>query len=322
MASEASRRRFSPLTRPGRYWILRAGVLAAGLLSLSALAFVAICEYRNSRDQTFPTDAEVRSSWARAAIWILSHREQVMNDDNAMLWLFVREAGRASGDERLSSLFGEYLAKQPDTSIWRYVFDPDERGAALLIDFPDSFPDYNRFFVYGATCNATARADPAVVALLEPSACGSTVSGLRNPWCRTHQLMGLRFVQKSRCEPEDVTARTVAHVQDGIAAELAWDFRVQDAYIQKVMMLMESGRRTAVKAVWLRQILNGQGADGGWDGMDRITPLSGNRALYWADGRLYPRVLEQRPSNFHATAQALYLLALWLQRADTTGPWS
>ena len=237
-----------------------------------------------------------------------------------MLWYFVYEAGRVSRDERLSALVREYLARQPDTSLWRYLFNPDERSADMLIDFPDTFPNYNRLFIYGATCSPTARADPAVIELLEPSACGSTLAGVRYPWCRTHQLMGLRFVQKNRCEPETVTARTIAQVQDGIVTELTWDFRVQDAYIQKVLMLAESGRRADVKAVWLRRILNAQDPDGGWDGVDKITPLPAHYALYWADGRLYPRLLGQCPSNFHATAQGLYLLALWLQRADTTGP--
>jgi hypothetical protein len=128
--------------------------------------------------------------------------------------------------------------------------------------------------------------------------------------------MGLRFVQKNHCEPDGPTAETVAAVQKLILSELKWDFRVEDAYIQKVMMLVESGRRKDVKAIWLKKILEAQKADGGWDGIDVIADLPGDRVLCWADGHLYPRIIRQRSSNFHATAQGLYLLALWLGRQE------
>jgi hypothetical protein len=122
-------------------------------------------------------------------------------------------------------------------------------------------------------------------------------------------------LQKNHCEPDEVTAETVAVVQNVILSELKWDFRVEDAYIQKVMTLVESGRRKDVKAIWLRKILEAQRADGGWDGLDVIAHLPGDRVLCWGV-HLYPAVTRQRPSNFHATAQGLYLLALWLRRQE------
>jgi hypothetical protein len=42
-----------------------------------------------------------------------------------------------------------------------------------------------------------------------------------------------------------------------------------------------------------------------------IAQLPGGRVLGWADGKLFPGIFPRRASNFHATAQALYLLALW-----------
>jgi hypothetical protein len=42
--------------------------------------------------------------------------------------------------------------------------------------------------------------------------------------------------------------------------------------------------------------------------------------LCWADGRMYPRILPRRLSNFHATAQGLYLLALWLENTGAPKP--
>ena len=245
---------------------------------------------------------------------MLAHREQLLNEDNPMLWLFVRDAARTSDDAGLLALAREYQSRHTDNSIWRYLFDPSgrEQIARLAIRFPDDIPDYNRLFIYGATCNESVRWDPVVLALQSPAACDPHLAWLRNPWCRTHQLMGLRLVQKNRCESDTATAEAVAAVQSLILAELKWDFRVEDAYIQKVMMLVESGRRQDVKAVWLRRILAAQRADGGWNGVDVIAHLPGDRVLCWTDGHLYPQIITQRSSNLHATAQGLYLLALWL----------
>ena len=127
--------------------------------------------------------------------------------------------------------------------------------------------------------------------------------------------MGLRFVQKNHCNPDEETARTIGTVQDGILSELRWDYRVEDAYLQKVWTLIESGRRNEVKPVWVRRILEAQEADGGWTGADIITPLPGGRALFW-EGGMRPRMGLRPESTCHATAQGLYLMALLLPRND------
>ena len=126
--------------------------------------------------------------------------------------------------------------------------------------------------------------------------------------------MGLRLVQRNHCEPDDQTARTINAVQNSILAELRWDFRVEDAYLQKVMTLLESGRRKDIKPIWIKRILEAQRADGGWDGVDIVAHFPGDRVLAWEGGRLYPwpRTLPQ--TNLHATAQGLLLLALLLNQ--------
>jgi len=304
-----SLQRFASARRVARFL-----AICGTLLLLTGATLVCCCEYSNSRSVPLPADADIRSSVSRASAWMLAHREQLLNEDNPMLWLFVRDAARTSDDAGLLALAREYQSRHTDNSIWRYLFDPSgrEQIARLAIRFPDDIPDYNRLFIYGATCNESVRWDPVVLALQSPAACDPHLAWLRNPWCRTHQLMGLRLVQKNRCESDTATAEAVAAVQSLILAELKWDFRVEDAYIQKVMMLVESGRRQDVKAVWLRRILAAQRADGGWNGVDVIAHLPGDRVLCWTDGHLYPQIITQRSSNLHATAQGLYLLALWL----------
>jgi len=55
-------------------------------------------EYRNSQDVRPPTEAELREHLGHAAGWIFANRARVSTENNAMLWLFIREADRLSGD--------------------------------------------------------------------------------------------------------------------------------------------------------------------------------------------------------------------------------
>lgn len=283
--------------------------------AIAIAAWIGYCEYRNSVDASLPGEPDLREHFSRAQHWIYGNSERLLNEDNAMLWLFVRDAGRAAGDLRLLDLASEFQTRRVNGTLTQYLFDSSgsEQIASQRLTFEANLDDYKRLFVYGATCNASAREDALVQTLLSPKGCNQRLMWLRSPWCRTHQLMGLRFVQKNRCEPELDTAATVREVQDAILSELHWDFRLEDAYLQKVLTLVESGRRQDVKAVWIRRILDAQRPDGGWDGVDVIAHLPGGRVLAWSDGRLYPVIRSQPAATFHATAQGLYLLALLLQ---------
>jgi hypothetical protein len=287
--------------------------LAFAVLALAGLSWLLYCEHLNSAEVAFPTQTQLRSSFNQASAWIVQNREAVLRDNNSMLWLFVREAGRLANDARLESLANEYQAQSTQGTITQFFFDSagveHVRGANLALS--DDWQAYQRLFVYGATCNSPLRFDPEVVAMLSPSACEGGHAWLRNPWCRTHQLIGLRFVQRNHCEPDEDTAQTIASVQAGILTELQWDFRVEDAYLQKVWTLVESGRRNEIKAIWVRRILDAQLADGGWSGAAVIASLPGGRAVAWQGG-LVPRAGVVPTANFHATAQGVYLMALLL----------
>jgi hypothetical protein len=289
--------------------------VALGLVAIGLAGFIAFlyCEHQNSAEVAAPTPAQVRASFERASAWIERNRDAILRENNSMLWLFVREAGRLSGDPQLAALASEYQAQSTRGTISQFFFDPtgSEQIRGARIELSDDWQGYQRLFVYGATCNVTLHFDPDVVEMLSPSACDAGHAWLRNPWCRTHQLMGLRFVQKNHCEPDADTARTIEAAQAGILKELTWDYRVEDAYLQKVWTLIESGRRDQVKPVWVRRIIDAQQADGGWTGADIIASLPVGRAIFW-EGGLHPRIGLRPESNFHATAQGLYLMALLL----------
>jgi hypothetical protein len=184
----------------------------------SLAAFVLVCvgwllylEHQNSAQVPFPTQTQLRESQSRAAAWVIHNRDAVLRENNFMLWLFVREAARLSNDPQLASLAGEYQDQSVKGTIAQFAFDSTGIEAVRGVDLAlsDDWQGYQRLFVYGATCNIPLRFDPAVAAMLSPSACEAGHAWFKNPWCRTHQLMGLRFVQKNHCEPDEDTTRTL-----------------------------------------------------------------------------------------------------------------
>jgi hypothetical protein len=295
--------------------VVRYSLIVAAVFAVILASLVIYWEHANSVVVPFPTDAELRYSFDRAAAWTVAHGAQLVDDNNFMLWLFVRESGRLSEDRRLLDLAGEYQSRHARGTVAQFFFDSagPEQARNGHIELGETWQDYQRLFVYGATCNVEMSEQPGVLALLVPSACEQNLQWLRTPWCRTHQLMGLRFVQKNRCEDDAQTGQTIRAVQDLILGDLNWDFRVDDAYIQKVWTLVESGRRNDIKPIWVQRIMDSQRADGGWDGADIIVRLPGNRVLCWEQGHLYPRVIVLPASIFHPTAQGLYLMALLMQ---------
>jgi hypothetical protein len=293
--------------------LIRRLALGLAVVALAGALAILYCEHRNFAPAAALTPAEARASFNRASAWIQRNREAVLRENNPMLWLFVREASRLAGDQQLEALASVYQEQSTRDNLSRYFFDSTDldRARTQLLDVSGWGDPYQVLFAYGITCNAPLRFDPRVEMMLSPAACEARHAWLRNPWCRTHQLMGLRFVQKNHCNSDDETARTIIVVQNGILSELRWDYRLEDAYLQKVWTLIESGRRSEVKPVWVRRILEAQEADGGWTGADVIAPLPGARALFWAGG-MRPRMGPAPQSNFHATAQGLYLMALLL----------
>jgi hypothetical protein len=71
-------------------------------------------------------------------------------------------------------------------------------------------------------------------------------------------------------------------------------------------MLAESGMAQKIKPVWLQRILDAQLADGGWGSLYMLLPVSRTHYLGLTDR---PVIMEPR-SNFHTTAQGVFLFSL------------
>lgn len=172
-----------------------------------------------------------------------------------------------------------------------------------------SFPYYNWHFIYAITCDRDLEQIPEITAQNEAGFCDRYP--LR-PACVTHQLMGIRLLQDRECGTAEVLADIVEQLQQRIHRQLTWDPRVVDVYLQRVLMLAESGDARSIKPIWLQNVIEAQRPDGGWSGVDPLLPLGAGRYLGFG-GRGF--TLRRPVSDFHATAQGVLLFSILAQAA-------
>jgi hypothetical protein len=306
-------RRFSVVARRAMFALVAASVVA---LALSAV-LLGVGYVDNNADTAAPTAAELLASRDRAAAWIRANEDEIIAGENPALWWMLRESATLSGDAYLGGLYvryyGRYLAQNPN-NVWHHLFD-HESPLRISVDDLDGFPDYNLLFLYGLSCQSVLRGNPGVRRLLRDDACPGvgTPAYFRDPACLTHQVMGIRFLQRGRCEDGERTVALLQALQAKVALQAAWDPRVVDFYIQRVLMLAESDAAGRIQPRWVRRIIDAQRADGGWDDFAPLAEVDAGRAIGWGGRGL--RLL--RPaSNFHTTAQGLYLMSLLAAAAN------
>ena len=117
---------------------------------------------------------------------------------------------------------------------------------------------------------------------------------------------------------ENVVETTINQLQQDVISELMWDFRVGDAYIQRVLMLVDSGAYNNVKPIWIKNILEAQNKDGSWDDLHPILHLGNNKVFAYTS--MLPKI-QIIKADFHTTAQAIWLLNLLLEESGSDLIW-
>jgi hypothetical protein len=249
--------------------------------------------------------------------WLKTHESDVLNDNNVMLWRMVRDAADIGGDPYLNALYNSAYERYRDSAwsanAWGPVLAPGTPMASdIRIGNVSRLPDYNKFFMYAATCSQRLASEAAVQQQMSPTLCSvfPTMSNLFSPPCATHQLMGFMLMREHRCiSTVDVDLR-ISLLQQRITRELNVDFRVTDVYLQRVLMLYWTGAANLVQPVWLNKILKQQQTDGGWSDQHTIAKLCGDQILAFGGYGSGFVTMRRAPSNFHTTAQGILLLTL------------
>ncbi len=268
----------------------------------------------NNGEAAAVSQTEVNRHLDKTITWLETNYSKIENRNNPILWWMVKQAAENTGNPRLLSLYKKYKRNHLDgkpNNLSTPMFNKYYKPRMPDISEFRGLDDYQIFFFYGTSCDKDLGSEPLIQAQLQPDFC--SLHYLK-PRCITHQLMGLRFMQRYQCGNNELVANTISELQDDVVNELYWDFRIVDAYIQRVTMLMDTGAYNKIKPVWIRQILDAQNEDGSWDDYDPIVSLSENKAFAFTS--LLPAVKTLKPS-FHATAQGLWLLSMLSNEAST-----
>jgi hypothetical protein len=284
------------------------------LVSVTAVLLVILFAtyhlWHNNRSIEAPSVSSISASFEKGVGWLLNNREAILGNNNSMLWWFIQESADITQDERLLVLFHEYKRRHLDpypSNIWRHLFD-DQSKTPIILRQLEYFPDYNLHFIYGVTCSPDLEREEIIRRQNEPEFCANYHPF--SPACVTHQLMGARFAQRRGCLDPQVAQELVHALQKKVIRQLVWDPRVVDVYIQRVLVMAESGMLKELKPVWLQRVLDAQLDDGGWSNFYFLFPVSHMHSIGFKGHQLVLQNPEEIKGSFHATAQGVFLMSL------------
>lgn len=285
------------------------------VLRITAISFLALIlffsagyfylVYKNNIDTPPPSRQEILPTLDRSINWILHNQEKIIKLNNPILWWFLDESASLTSNKELSRLVKRYrnsvLNHNP---VWTgyWVKKPPFvyiTGSLAKIE------DYQKLFIYGLTCDTDLGEEKLIQDQFDIKYCDW------HPYyssCITHQMMGVRILQTKQCGDQEQNRQLSTNLADLIESQLVWDPRVGDVYIQRVLMLVESGNIDKVKPVWIQNILQEQRNDGGWANFYSLFAI--NESTEFGFGYKLPGMATNLPSSFHTTAQAIYLLSL------------
>lgn len=284
------------------------------ILGIPILTFFLISTYllwQNNKTVLHPEKSQLQKSYDLGIFWLLNHKNEILAENNPMLWWMLDESTKFKNNPSLEILVAQYKERHIDPSSgnpWAYLFST-KMHTHLTLDQLDSLPDYNIFFLYGLSCDASLEKEEVIKQQLEFEFCDEHHP--ISPACITHQLMGIRFMQRRHCGEEHLSQQLIGKLQDRIITQMTWDIRVVDVYLQRVLMLVDSGALNRVKPVWITNILNAQNKDGGWSDFQPLVHTGNNFALGFSSSIVGFR---QEKASFHATAQGVLLMSMLLSR--------
>jgi len=278
--------------------------ISISIAALMAILYVYLV-YKNNIDIQPIDNITINKSLNKSINWLKNNKDHLIKEDNPILWWFIYESAKVLGDENLIEIVNEYREKTLGlNSTWNLYFDKNSNNFTYFYGSLSSLPNYNKLFVYGLSCNKELGEEDFIQMQLQSDFCNWS------PFyssCSTHQLMGLRFIQRNNCIPGKSISDVSGAIASNIKNQLTWDPRVGDVYIQRALMLQESNSNHLIKPIWISNILNHQLEDGSWASFDPLISLGDSKYI----GFSYKFIDIRKPeSNFHTTSQAIYLLSL------------
>ena len=293
--------------------VLKTAGKVVGLLSVAVLVAFILGLLNNNFGRSDYNSEEVEQAYQRSVQWLLDNEERIFAEGliNPALWWFIRRAALVSDDPRLVRVFRNYLNSQGarlnrlseamlmDRRLTDFTLTEMLRGTHL-----GEIHYYNFLYAYAATCNENIGQSNFVRPQLETNYCLTTKP--LSPACITHQMLGFRLMQLSGCgEPRQLEEK-IRVTGEIVQRQLTLSPFFSDVYIQRLLMLFETGQQQLSRTRWVARFLDAQRQDGGWPGNWLLVPAGGGRYLSIGHEGVE---LGHPPSSFHATAQGIFLTA-------------
>ena len=276
-------------------------------MALLTVLLVCLGIYNNNIDVEQPTKNEISIALNDAVKWLEVNEHVIVKDHNPALWWILKEAYLVMNNKHLEKIYLNYKHTFLDSAprnVWSPYFYDNYKP--VIEDIFELYPmhEYQLLFVYSLSCSANIKDESIIQKQLKSDFCSNHFLHTR---CVTHQLMAVRRLNKSQCGSYELLSDELLGI---IRQEIIYDYRVTDSYIQRALMLAESNR--PLKPIWISKILAAQKDDGGWADFYPLMKLGslqiGSASISIKKG--------PKKSDFHITAQAIWLLSLLLNQME------
>jgi len=263
--------------------------------------------YQNNRSVPFPQKVQIQQQLEKSIQWLVNNENKILPKTNPMLWWMLYEVHKISQDKRVGDLLEKYHQRNQSikSSVWGPLFD-GEKHRNLGAYSVQGLPYYNQHLIYALNCAADIEDELPIVAQQNSAEFCHQLQYFYRPACTTHQLMGINFLFTRQCTVLSNIDEVSQALQKDIVGQLTWDIRVVDVYLQRVLMLLITGAEASVEPIWIQQVLDHQQDDGGWGDFVALLGSDTGRSLGFSSKVLS---LGREKSNFHATAQGVYILS-------------
>jgi hypothetical protein len=275
------------------------------------LSIYSVFLYKNNVLSAPISNEEIENSFHLSVDWLVKNRFDLYQIDNPYLWWMIGEAKRNSRDPALSSFYREYLLHiRNNPPQWASPFNaiflrPFQRPMPAVREITDYMEPYQSYLYYSFTCDSEWGKLNEVVQQHDPNFCWTNQPF--QPACVTHQLLGYWFQKISKCRRSEVLEPRINKLKDYIHIQLFLDPRVVDVYMQRVLLLALTGDFDGISESWIRQILDAQLDEGGWDSDDLLLSLGGDYHIGFTHRGIG---LIKNRATFHATAQGVLLMSI------------
>jgi hypothetical protein len=215
--------------------------------------------------------------------------EGVELGSNPALAHMVTDCAAMSSDPRLQQL-AKFMKPRENPPLWAKMIDPTLVVHPLSGSERADLEEYQRWIMHGISPSAAPLSAAELADMFSPDKFRTGKA--------THQLFALYFYRKFNGNTPELD-RLMDRVENRIAAEAAFDFRVTDLYLQRIAFLLAAGRPDLVKPRWVERALTAQQSDGGW-------------FYNWYGWGPHPftYTLSDDQSAAHSTAQGMWLMNL------------